>query len=216
MRVLMVDDHLMFLQGMRTLLGVLAPDLEVDTARDQQEALQHASMNDYEAVLLDWNLDGCKGHELLAALRDAGCRARVIVVSGETDPRRVGEMFSCGIAGFIPKAYTGEKMLDALNVTFEGRVFIPGELMARIERSDNDGRGLSDKELKARLDELTSRQLDVFRTMARGLPNKLIARELNIGEATVKTHLTAVFAVLGVSNRTQAALYASRVGLHVG
>ena len=71
-------------------------------------------------------------------------------------------------------------------------------------------------QLAARLDLLTPRQHDVFRVAARGLPNKLIARELNISEATVKTHLTAVFGSLGVSNRTEAALFASRVGLHIG
>jgi DNA-binding NarL/FixJ family response regulator len=216
MRVLMVDDHLMFLQGMHTLLAVLAPELQVDVARDRQEALQRIPTRDYDVVLLDWNLSNCKGDELLAALRDAGCSARVIVVSGETDPHRVGEMFSSGIAGFIPKTYTGERMLEALNTTLEGRVFIPEEFLAGLERSGYERSGESQAMLKARLNGLTPRQLDVFRTTARGLPNKLIARELNISEATVKSHLSAVFAALGVCNRTQAALYASRAGLHVG
>jgi len=216
MRVLMIDDHIMFLQGMQTLLSVLAPGLVVDVARDREEALLSISSRDYEALLLDWNFAGYKGDELLSAAREAGCTARVIVVSGESDPDRVGEMFACGIAGFIPKTYTGERMLEALGAMIEGRIFIPEDFFAGIERSACTPGHKSQEHLKARLDELTPRQLDVFRAIARGLPNKLVARELNISEATVKTHLTAVFAALGVGNRTQAALFASRVGLNVG
>lgn len=213
MLVLMVDDHVLFLQGMRALLGLLAPDLEVHTACDQTEALELASRASYEVLLLDWNLAGCRGDDLMSALREAGCGARVVVISGESDPDRIGEMFAHGIAGFIPKTYSGERMLAALETTLAGRVFIPDEVTQRMRTV---GPRVAAHQLAARLDLLTPRQHDVFRGAARGLPNKLIARELNISEATVKTHLTAVFGTLGVSNRTEAALFASRVGLHIG
>ena len=216
MRVLMVDDHVLFLQGMRALLSLLAPDLDVHTARDRHEALQCVLANNYEVLLLDWNLVGCKGDELIASLRDAGCTARVVVVSGETDPVRISDMLAHGVSGFIPKTYTGERMLAALETTLQGRVFVPDEISSHMWRSEDAGPPQTARQLRELVHSLTPRQLDVFRNTARGLPNKLIARELNISEATVKTHLTAVFGALGVSNRTEAALLASRIGFHVG
>jgi DNA-binding NarL/FixJ family response regulator len=196
---------------------VLAPHLAVVTARDRDEALAHAANGEFEMVLLDWNLSKPQGGaEVLAALREAGCGARVVVVSGETDPVRISEMLALGIAGFIPKAYSGERMLDALDIALRGCIFLPPELVNEIADIEQSHDGGVPDDVGPRLKLLTPRQVDVFRAAARGLPNKLIARELGIAEATVKTHLSAVFAALGVTNRTQAALVASRESLQVG
>lgn len=220
MRVLMVDDHVMFLQGLKTLLSLLAPQLQIDTAAQLPQALEMATMVNYDLVLLDWHLRDNDGEESMQRLRAVGCSARVVVLSGEVRPSLVRHALDEGAAGFIPKTYSSEVMLAALNIVVAGGVYLPAEALRDAEpagapvQAAQPGAELVD--IEARYAGLTTRQADVYRAATRGLPNKLIARELGIAESTVKTHLTAVFAVLGVANRTQAAYQASREGFRVG
>lgn len=215
MNVLMIDDHVMFLQGMKNLLNVLVPQLRVETASDMAKAVQLVELTEFDLVLLDWHLSECNGATSIQRLRDAGCMARIVVLSGETDAGLIHESVDLGAAGFIPKKYSSEMMVDALRQMLAGRIFLPPEaLHASAHRGSDggtDGRGGADP----RLSSLTARQMDVYRAAARGLPNKLIARQLNIAESTVKAHLTAVYNALGVRNRTEAAYQASREGMRV-
>ena len=221
MRVLMVDDHMMVLQGLRNLLEVLMSDLDIDMANALGTALTLAAGTRYDLVLLDWNLEDLRGDEAIRRLRDVGCAARIVILSGECKSSLIQLALECGAAGFIPKRYSSEAMVGALEVVLDGGIFLPPEAAG-----DGGGQGhghpqphphahpLIDAE--QRIGELTPRQIDVYRAAARGLPNKLIGRELGIAESTVKTHLQAVYAVLGVRNRTEAAWQASREGIRIG
>ncbi len=213
MHLLMVDDHLMFLQGLKNLLGLLAPDARVDIAGSLSQALQMVQLADYELLLLDWHLADDDGEASMRRLRDAGCMARIVVLSGETSTALILRSVDLGAAGFIPKTYSSEMMVAALGKVLAGQTFIPAEAM-RLAALRGEPRAADGN--RRLLDGLTARQVDVYRAAARGLPNKLIARELGIAESTVKTHLTAVFAELGVRNRTEAAYQASRGGVDVG
>lgn len=219
MQVLMLDDHVMFLQGLKNLLGVLAPELRVQTADDLGYALQLVQLSTFELVLLDWHLADTDGEAALQRLRDAGCAARIVVLSGETGPDLILRAVELGAAGFIPKTYDAEMMVAALGKVLAGQIFLPAEALRSLPAASpardaalTNISNISTDPFAA----LTSRQLDVYRAATRGLPNKLIARELGIAESTVKTHLTAVFAALGVRNRTEAAYQASRDGIHIG
>lgn len=205
MKILMVDDHVMFLQGLKTLLGVLAPEHQVDTASKLAEALELNRLAVYELVLLDWHLAEGEGSESIARLHEAGCTARIVVLSGENGRALIERSIELGAAGFIPKTYSSEMMLAALAHVLAGRIYLPA-VSAEAART---------MPVDPRWAQLTPRQRDIFRAAARGWPNKIIARELGIAEATVKTHLTAVFGVLGVRNRTEAAIQASRQGIPV-
>jgi DNA-binding NarL/FixJ family response regulator len=205
MKIMMVDDHVMFLQGLKTLLGVLAPEHQVDTASKLAEALELIRLSAYELVLLDWHLAEGEGSESIARLHEAGCTARIVVLSGENGRALIERSIELGAAGFIPKTYSSEMMLAALAHVLAGRIYLPA-LSAEAART---------MPVDPRWAQLTPRQRDIFRAAARGWPNKIIARELGIAEATVKTHLTAVFGVLGVRNRTEAAIQASRQGIPV-
>lgn len=209
MNVLMVDDHVMFLQGMKNLLNVLVPELRVETTGDLANAAQLVQLTDFDLVLLDWHLNDCDGAESIRRLRDAGCMARVVVLSGETNATLIRQSVELGAAGFIPKKYSSEMMVAALRHVLAGRLFLPSET----------GQSRPDEAAPAsdpRLAGLTARQMDVYRAATRGLPNKLIARQLDIAESTVKAHLTAVYSALGVRNRTEAAYQASREGMQIG
>jgi DNA-binding NarL/FixJ family response regulator len=219
MRVLMIDDHVMVLQGLKNLLGAMVPGLEVDTASAIGPALAMTAGVRYDLVLLDWNLDGCNGADAMQRLRDVGCAARIVVLSGDSDHQLVHTAIELGAAGFVPKRYSSEAMLSALDKVLKGGIFLPPDLPAgHVPAASAAAPPLVEAEqhLSALVSGLTPRQVDVYRAAARGLPNKLIARELGIAEATVKSHLAAVYAVLGVRNRTEAAYHASREGIRVG
>ncbi|MET0542996.1 MAG: response regulator transcription factor, partial [Variovorax sp.] len=205
MNVLMVDDHVMFLQGMKNLLNVLVPELRVETTGDIVLAAQLVQLTEFDLVLLDWHLSDCDGAESIRRLRDAGCMARVVMLSGETDGALIRQSVELGAAGFIPKKYSSEMMVAALRHVLAGRIFLPAETPAAgVARGSEPAAAPVDP----RLAGLTARQMDVYRAAARGLPNKLIARQLDIAESTVKAHLTAVYSALGVRNRTEAAYQA--------
>jgi DNA-binding NarL/FixJ family response regulator len=216
MRVLMIDDHVMFLQGLRTLFGLLAPHLDIETSAHLSSALAMAAAGAYDLVLLDWHMGECDGAESMARLREAGCAARIVILSGETDATLIRRALDAGAAGFIPKIYSSEVMLAALDVVIKGGIFLPPEALrasSALAATHTPPADLIDVE--SRHPELTPRQVEVYRAAARGLPNKLIARELGIEVSTVKTHLTQIYLVLGVSNRTQAAYQASSEGFRV-
>ncbi|UUX95778.1 response regulator [Aquabacterium sp. J223] len=246
-RVLMVDDHVMILQAIRSSLLESAPGLEIDMASSFGKALQAVGEKTYELVILDWHLPDGKGVDTVRQLHDSGCTARVVILSGDASTERILLALQAGAAGFIPKTYDMALLAAALGVVIHGGVFLPPEVLGHAGRlpAATDARAIGDPianplkqadpqhasakrgasatepaaaalvELDARFPSLTGRQLAVFRAAMRGLSNKLIARELGIAESTVKTHLSAVFASLNVSNRTQAVLLASREGFRV-
>lgn len=211
MRVLMLDDHVMFLQGLKNLLAVLAPELVVDTSTRLAEALQLVQLTAYDLLLLDWHLAEHQGAQSLEQLREAGCAARIVVLSGETASALIRRSVELGAAGFIPKTYSSQMLIAALQQVLAGRIFLPAQ-------GPDDGAAAAPASIETdpRFAALTARQIEVYLNATRGLPNKLIARRLGIAESTVKTHLTAVFAALGVRNRTEAAYQASREGLRIG
>jgi DNA-binding NarL/FixJ family response regulator len=240
MRVLMLDDHLMFSHGLKTLLNTLAPEMSVDISAGMNDGLQMAAASSYELILLDWYLgEGASkttGELNIQRLCEVGSTARIVVLSGQTDSALIRRALEAGAAGFIPKKYGTDIMLAALRVVMRGGIFLPPEAMYERGASNaataltavpSDAPATSAAAVKgpparlatdaltdieSRFAHLTARQAEVYRAVARGLPNKLIARELGITESTVKTHLSAVYAVLGVNNRTQAAFQASREG----
>jgi DNA-binding NarL/FixJ family response regulator len=212
MNVLMIDDHVMFLQGMKNLLNVLVPELRVETTGEMSNAVQLVELAEFDLVLLDWHLADCDGEESIRRLRDAGCMARIVVLSGETNATLIRNSVELGAAGFIPKKYSSEMMVAALRHVLAGRIFLPLETLNATSPNIESRPGTSND---PRLAGLTARQMDVYRAAARGLPNKLIARQLNIAESTVKAHLTAVYTALGVRNRTEAAYQASREGVRI-
>ena len=218
MRVLMVDDHVMVLQGLKNLLGLMEPGLQIDTASTIGTALAMATETRYDLLLLDWHLDNCTGAEAIARLREVGCAARIVVLSGESDPQLVHTAIELGAAGFVPKRYSSEAMLAAMNKVLQGGIYLPPDVPHGAGTTAGGARPHAAPlvEAELRLTGLTPRQVDAYRAAARGLPNKLIARELGIAESTVKTHLAAVYAALGVHNRTEAAYQASHEGIRIG
>jgi DNA-binding NarL/FixJ family response regulator len=214
MKMLLVDDHALFREGLKLLLRSLGGDLEPDEAGDCAQALDKMAGGRYDLVLLDMNLPGRGGLDALTALREAAPSTPVVVLSGEEDPQLVRGAIDRGAMGFIPKSSTPEILIPALRLALAGGVYLPP---AVLDTRAGSARPASPqpKAEEAAPAGLTQRQTAVLRCVIQGKPNKVIARELDISEGTVKAHLSAVLQALGAHNRTEAVYAAARLGLRL-
>jgi DNA-binding NarL/FixJ family response regulator len=199
-RLLIVDDHGLFREGLKFLLRDLDRELESDEVGTCALALQSAARCQYDLVLLDLKLPGQSGLDALAALREANPTVPVVVLSGEDDPRTIRGAIERGAMGFIPKSSSRELLIQALRLVLANGVYLPPIALDAVD---------------ARIPGLTPRQTDVLRFVIQGLPNKLIARELGISDWTVKQHVSAVLRCLGAENRTEAVYAAAKLGLRL-
>jgi len=210
-RVLLIDDHELVWSGTRALLDrVLAeeqPSLAVHlvTARSLNDALVQPPAG-FDLVLLDYHLPDGVGLQALDAVRSRFENTPVCVLSAERDPRRVRSVVEAGAAGFLPKGYSMPDMEAALRVVLRHKVYLPAEFVLAADATrDSEPDEVPSPDLASFvMSELSPRQRDVLIRAMRGLPTKLIARELGIAEGTVKAHLSMVYRALGVRNRTDA------------
>jgi two-component system nitrate/nitrite response regulator NarL len=211
MRVLLVDDHEIVWNGTRRLMQHVAAEVhpgapfEFDAARDVATACA-LPPHGVDLVLLDYHLPDLSGVAALSAVKAHFETASVCMQSAESTPQRVREIIEAGASGFIPKAYRLEEIEAALRVVLRHRVYLPAELLLAESVSQRSDPEELPREDLARFvaSELSPRQRQVLALAIRGLPAKLIARELAIAEGTVKVHLSMVYRALGARNRTDA------------
>ena len=203
-RVLLADDHAVVRQGLRTFLD-LQEDIEVVAeASDGEEAVAAAERLDPDVVLLDLVMPRLDGLGALRRLREG--RARVLVLTSFGDDDKLFAALRGGAAGYLLKDVQPPELVRAIRSAHAGESPLSPAIATRVVEEVAQGG-------PAAHDDLTPRELDVLTLIARGRSNKLIARELGVAEKTVKTHVSHILAKLGVSDRTQAALYAVRQGL---
>jgi two-component system, NarL family, response regulator LiaR len=206
-RVLIADDHAVVRQGLRTFLE-LQDDIEVvaDVA-DGEAALLAADDHEPDVVLMDLVMPGVGGVEAIRRLRERQPQARVLVLTSFLEDEKLFPAVRAGAAGYLLKDVEPSELVRAIRAANEGEALLHPAVAARLmEEFSTGGRPPAD-------DTLTAREREVLELIARGLPNKLIARELQIAEKTVKTHVSSILGKLGLTDRTQAALYAVRSGL---
>lgn len=214
MHILVVDDHALLRSGMRYLLRGLDPGLEIDEAGDCAQALERVAARSYDLVLLDLKMPGLGGMDALDALRKAAPAAPLVVLSGEDHPHVVRAAIERGAMGFIPKSSTPEVLVNALRLVLAHGIYLPPAVLDFVHSVPVPVPPPVDS-AEVLLPGLTPRQMDVLRCVIRGMPNKAIARELDVSEGTVKAHLTSVLHTLGVRNRTEAVYAAARLGLRL-
>jgi two-component system nitrate/nitrite response regulator NarL len=213
-----VDDHPLFREGISSALKASGHDVHIVQAADAHEGIALAQTHeDLDAVLLDVALPGMSG---LVAIREFRLRCPllpVLIVSALDQAPNVRRALSAGAAGFIPKSAPTAVVLEALREVLAGGVYLPSSLRTGDSPIHSDrtalpaaAAGTPDAGL------LTVRQIEVLTFLCRGKGNKEIAADFGLSEKTVKTHLSAIFKVLGVINRTQAVLAAQRMGLLAG
>ncbi len=215
MKVLLVDDHTLFREGLRLLLERMAGEFEVLEAADCSSAFELIKLTpDLGLVLLDLGLPDMPGLEALSQMRTHYPAIPVVVISAVQDRPTVLAAINHGAMGFIPKSSDSALLTSALQMVLAKGVYIPASVLTNPFNAGETSAQTSLGNKSAALHELglTNRQIEALSLLVQGLPNKLIARKLGLSEATVKTHVAATFRALGVSNRTQAVLAVGRLG----
>lgn len=225
MKLLLIDDHPLFRDGLSLLIQHRldlaehggAEVLEAGSLREAMVAL--AQHPDVGLVLLDLGLADRQGLGTLTEWRELAPQLPVVVLSADDRPGTIVAAIDQGASGFIPKTVEASVMQEALHRVLSGGVYLPPlptDAVAAAELVQDD-EGLRDEAVgpDATLG-LSGRQLDVLRLLVEGKPNKEICRVLSLSESTVKTHLSAIFRKLKVSSRTQAVVAVARAGVTLG
>jgi DNA-binding NarL/FixJ family response regulator len=203
-RVLIADDHAIFRQGLRAVLGSLSESIIIDEAGDLGTALERAVDQPPEIVLLDLRMPGMDGFSGISAFRRRVPHASILVLSASEDSEDVFQALAAGASGYLAKSAPASVILDALRLILVGGIYVPRELVANAEIAARS---------KPEAPRLTERQTEVLNLIVDGHSNKEIAHRLGTSEGTVKAHVTAIMRQLGVRNRVQMLLAAERAGL---
>jgi len=204
MRVLIADDHAVVRQGLRTFLE-LQDDMEVVAdVSDGQGALAEVRERSPDVVLMDLVMPRVDGVEAIRRIREERPSTRVIALTSFLDDDKLFPAVRAGAAGYLLKDVEPQELVKAIRTVYAGEALLHPAVTARLMAE------FADRGRSTARDDLTGRERQVLGLIARGLSNKLIARELGISEKTVKTHVSNLLAKLGVTDRTQAALLAVR------
>ena len=230
MKVLLVDDHPLILSALQAVIQTIGSDTNVvgtDSAAAARAALRADS--DFDLVLLDLALGDADGFDVLVEFRSTYPAVPVVVVSASERASDVIRAIDSGAMGFIPKSTSHAVLHEALAMVMGGSMYVPPSMLGlEFGRGLGQPPGLPRNPGEAPLGAhaqaephqklpsiedigLTPRQAEVMGLLLQGLPNKLIARELNLSVETVKDHVAAVLRALGVSSRTQAVLAVSQM-----
>ena len=211
MHILLVDDHTLFREALLHVLNQLAAQVVVLEAANAQEAADLIShTRNLDLVLLDIDLPGVDGLTALPGLRELAPTVPIVVLSGSESSSHVNLALDNGAVGYIPKSCSSHEMLSALRIVLEGDVYIPPRLLGKLGESAQSLAVSCDNSNSQTV--LTARQIEVLELMARGLPNKSIAKILDVAEGTVKLHVAAILRAFGARNRTEAVIEATRLG----
>jgi DNA-binding NarL/FixJ family response regulator len=203
-RVLIADDHGVIRDGLGRLIAAL-PDMEVvATASDGEEALDRARTAEPDVILMDLDMPKLDGIEATRRVLAERPGTAVLVLTSFSDRPRILGALEAGASGYLLKDVAADEVAEGIRAAARGE----SPLDPRAARTVLTARHEPDP-----LAALSDREREVLKLLLEGLPNKLIARRLEITEKTVKSHLTRIFREIGVTDRTQAALWAERNGL---
>ncbi len=198
MNVLVVDDHRLFLDGLRFTLNKLGDAIDVSVLSSFAEAESMLSQAEqFDLILMDLNIDGGDGVALMVKLRELGILTPVVAVSASDDLRHIQSALEAGASGFIPKAMDAWQMIAGLRRVLAGELFVPQDIQRRISAAT---------QAQQNQQPLTKKQRQVLELLCEGLSNKQIAEHLSLTEHTVKSHLLIVYQKLEVNNRTECVL----------
>jgi len=212
-RVLIVDDHAMVRRGMRDFLD-LHPDLEVvGEAADGTEALEAAASLRPDVVVMDLVMPGVDGIAATSQLKTRHPSIEIVAITSFIEEERIAAAIEAGASGFLLKDAEADDLAGAIRSAYGGEVYLDPAVAGIVARRMRDaGRTGGDRSDDA-IARLTARERDVLACVARGLSNRAIADELGMAERTARTHVSNILAKLGLTSRTQAALFAVEHGL---
>lgn len=219
MKILVADDHELFLKGLELVLQDLDKNMQLVFAKNYTEMFQIVEKEqDFNLVLTDLAMPGSNWLDAIAQIHSSLPDTPIIILSAVFDREIVQKTIEIGVSGYIPKTSSNAVILSAVNLVMSGGVYIPAELLNNDLK--NEFAALKQfieitpsKNVEENIKILTPRQIDVIKCIAQGHSNKQIAYDLGLTEGTVKLHVTAILKLLNVYNRTGAVMEATRLGL---
>jgi DNA-binding NarL/FixJ family response regulator len=207
--ILIADDHPLFRDALKRAVTQAVPDsllFDADSVAALQTLIE--THPDAELLLLDLHMPGANGFSALAYVRGQQPGLPVVMVSAQEDARVIERALGHGASGYIPKSASVETIVTAVRRVLDGDVWLPANVSTRVRPLES-----AESKAAAGIAALTPQQFRVLGMIAEGLLNKQIAYELNVSEATIKAHMTAILRKLHVGNRTQVALLAQHLAL---
>lgn len=199
-RILTVDDHPLLRKGIAALVNA-EPDMKlVAEASDGQEAIESFRLHRPDVTLMDIQMPSFNGIEAICEIQSEFPDSRIIVLTTYTGDAQVLQALKAGARAYVLKGHVHRELLETIRAVHAGQKRIPPEIAAELAEHVTD-------------DELTSREIEVLRLIAAGNSNKLIADQLSIGEATVKSHVTNILSKLGANDRTHAVTIGLKRGI---
>lgn len=204
-KLILVDDHPLLRKGVRQLVE-LEDDMEViGEASNGEEAVQLAQEVEADLVLLDLTMKGMDGIETLQAMRNAGVSCHIVVFTVSDDTNDVVSALKAGADGYLLKDMEPDRLVDRIREACSGKMVLSEELTEVLAKAFRDD---SSKDRGDGFNSLTRREKEILKMIAEGLSNKMIGRQLNIVEATVKVHVKHLLKKLGLRSRVEAAVWA--------
>jgi DNA-binding NarL/FixJ family response regulator len=205
-RILIVDDHPLFREALKVALTGGMPDSKVEQAGslDAGRAALDAD-GDFDLILLDLRMPGVQGLSGLIYLRTQYPNIPIVIVTANEEEGIIRKALGLGASGFIPKSSNTETIIQAVKAVLGGDIWVPDGYDAKAEPASEID------DIVRRVATLTGQQIRVLMMLKEGLLNKQIAYELDVSEATIKAHVSAILQKLHVSSRTQAVIAANRI-----
>jgi DNA-binding NarL/FixJ family response regulator len=218
LKILICDDHQLYRNGLALLVEQLDGEIQVAEAGSFPETMNAISAEGpFDLILADLKMPLMGESRGIAAIKREAGTTPVVVVSALETQKYVNESAAAGANGFLPKSASAAAMLDVLKQVLGGATYFPAELMEGVTpiglAAPRGADEAQSESIRARIGELTHRQVDVLALVGEGRSNKDIAQVLGISEGTVKVHVGAILKALGTTNRTQAALIAIDFGI---
>jgi two-component system nitrate/nitrite response regulator NarL len=213
-RILVIDDHTLFRRALTSLLRDASGLEVVGDAGDAGEAIRRAGELQPDVILLDNHLPGVLGINAIASLREAAPAARVIMLTVSEDEADLSAALRAGASGYLLKTMEGDALADAIGRAMRGASVVAPEMTGKLVAAYREAAaGAGAPAPPTAIEQLSPREQEILRGIARGESNKEIARVLGIAETTVKIHVQHVLRKLGVASRVHAAVIASHHGL---
>lgn len=200
-RVQIVDDHFLFAEALGSVIRDLPEYDLVGIAVTGPQAVSMSADKQPEVILLDYHLPGYSADQLIPRLRNASPRSRVIILTSDTSEASLVKGIQAGVSGFLTKDRALDDVVQALRLVASGENILTDEQISKVPQGEVEG------------EQLTQREIEILRLLARGRDTQAIADELTISSNTVRTHLQNIFGKLGAHSKLEAVSMANRRGL---
>jgi len=223
LKILLVDDQVIFRNGLKNVLENFSKEIEFTEVNRVDGALRCLEEYFFDLIIADLELPDSLGMNTVIKLKkkvnetnfdqritkeDSKLTTRILMLSGNDRPEIMREAVANGASGFVPKSASDSFLISVIQFVINGGIYLPPNTLDRWERPHSIIE--NERSLATVLPSVSKRQSEVLENVIQGKPNKVIARELNIAEGTVKAHLSQLFRVLGVKNRTEAVYAVTR------